>query len=380
MKDVIIIGGGWYGCHIANILKKTHNVTLIEQKSDIFNNSSYYNQNRLHLGYHYCRDYATRNLCQSHYEIFVEKYGEIVEPIDNNYYLISNDSFVDFNTYKHIYQFEKFDFELKPNILFHNIQGEIISTQERVINSDKAYSYFKNNMDGIHCVFDTKVIKYMKEDSQINVVTETHSINTSCINQTPSTMLRMSTEFPRFPREAVTIVSGSLQTTYECDILLDCTYNQLGWSNKKYNYELTISLEYTKMNDVSFGAITIMDGKFMSLYPRNTQKNTFTLTDVEYTPLISSSNYADIENYKIKEDEIEYIKHKMVTKLKHYYQNFENDFQYTGYFLSKKTKLLSPSDSRDITIDKLEDNVYSVNCGKIYGIFEFEKYILSELK
>jgi hypothetical protein len=352
MKDVIIIGGGWYGCHIANILKKTHKVTIIEQKSDIFNNSSFYNQNRLHLGYHYCRDYATRKLCQSHYEKFVEKYGKMVEPIDNNYYLISNDSFVDFNTYTHIYQFENFDFELKPNILFHNIQGKIISTKERVINSDKAYSYFKNNMDCINCVFDTKVIKYIREGSRFNVVTETPSINVSCTNQ----------------------------TTYECDILLDCTYNQLGWSNKKYNYELTISLEYTKINDISFGAITIMDGKFMSLYPRNTKKNTFTLTDVEYTPLISSPNYADIENYKITDDKIEYIKNKMVTKLKHYYQNFENDFQYSGYFLSKKTKLLSPSDSRDITIDKLEDNVYSVNCGKIYGIFEFEKYILSELK
>ena len=40
-----------------------------------------------------------------------------------------------------------------------------------------------------------------------------------------------------------------------------------------------------------------------------------------------------------------------------------------------KTKLLSNSDSRDITIEELEKNVITVNCGKIYGIFEFEKYI-----
>ena len=56
-----------------------------------------------------------------------------------------------------------------------------------------------------------------------------------------------------------------------------------------------------------------------------------------------------------------------------------NKFKYKGYFLSNKTKLLSKSDSRDINIEEIEKNVITVNCGKIYGIFEFEDYMLKYL-
>ena len=164
-----------------------------------------------------------------------------------------------------------------------------------------------------------------------------------------------------------------------CDILLDCTYNQLVLSKKNYIYELTISLIFENTNDVEFNGITIMDGAFCSLYSYDVSKKLFTLTDVEYTPVISSTNYSDIENYKVTDNMIEDIKTKMCTKLKSFYPAFEDNFKYISYFLSKKTKLVSSTDSRDISIDLIEENVISVNCGKIYGIFEFEKYIINYL-
>ena len=42
--------------------------------------------------------------------------------------------------------------------------------------------------------------------------------------------------------------------------------------------------------------------------------------------------------------------------------------------------MIYSSDSRDITITNLNSRIISVNCGKIYGIFEWEKYILNFLK
>jgi L-2-hydroxyglutarate oxidase LhgO len=89
-KNIIIIGGGWYGCHIASILKEYNfNITIIEKNNTIFDNSSYYNQNRLHLGYHYCRNYSTRQLCKKSYYLFINKYNHLIDTIINNYYVIS---------------------------------------------------------------------------------------------------------------------------------------------------------------------------------------------------------------------------------------------------------------------------------------------------
>jgi hypothetical protein len=311
---------------------------MIEKNNEIFNNSSYYNQNRLHLGFHYPRDYNTRNLCQNYYEKFCEKYGYCVDHIDNNYYGISNNSIIDYTTFLHIYEHEKFEFEIVNNDLFDNIVGDLFLTKEDVINSTKSKQYFTEELKDVKIVFNTKISKYEKIGNKIAVYDER-------------------------------------QHVYECDLLIDCTYNQLGISKKPYLYEMTISLLFKKTTDCKFGAFTVMDGKFFSLYPRDIENQIYTLTDVEFTPLKKSYLYNDIDEYIPTNEEIEITKHKMIEKMKTYYIDFEKHFEYNGYFLSKKTKQLSSSDSRDITIEEIEPNVVTVNCGKIYGIFEFEKYV-----
>ena len=270
MKKIIIIGSGWYGCHIALLLRKYQeiDITIIEKNDGIFNNSSFYNQNRLHLGYHYCRNYPTRNLCQKYYDKFLKEYKECIDNIENNYYVISNQSLMDFKTYTEIYEFEKFEFNIVKNNIFQNIDEDLIKVKEEVINSEKVKKMFENklfNLDNVHFLFNTKVNSVEKnQDNTININCES-------------------------------------EKTYNCDLLLDCTYNQLQLSKKEYKYELTISLVIKKINNVDFGALTVMDGKFLSLYPRDIENNLFTLTDVEYTPIINSNNYDDIENYQIKE-------------------------------------------------------------------------------
>ena len=67
-------------------------------------------------------------------------------------------------------------------------------------------------------------------------------------------------------------VYDSNNNMYNCDILLDCTYNQLGLSKKEYIYELTLSLVFEKNIEIEFNGITIMDGKFCSLYPLDIKK------------------------------------------------------------------------------------------------------------
>lgn len=137
---------------------------------------------------------------------------------------------------------------------------------------------------------------------------------------------------------------------------------------------MTISLLFERINDTHFSGITVMDGKFFSLYPRDIINNIFTLTDVEYTPLIIANTDKDFNSYIINDKKEKEIKTKMINKVKEYYSEFENNFSYKGYFISRKVKYQSATDSRDICINN-SNNVINVTCGKIYGIFDLEKYI-----
>ena len=74
MKKIIIIGTGWYGLHIFLFIKKYYKnfkLIIVEENNEIFNNSSNFNQNRLHIGYHYPRSHRTREICKNNYKKFI---------------------------------------------------------------------------------------------------------------------------------------------------------------------------------------------------------------------------------------------------------------------------------------------------------------------
>ena len=341
MKNIIIIGTGWYGLHIFLFIKKyytNYNILILEENNTIFNNSSNFNQNRLHLGYHYPRSYNTRHLCKKYYNIFIDKYREVIDFIDNNYYCISKDSIIDYNTYLKIFADDKmYEHTLIQNNLLENIEGNFINTKEKIINSLKAKKFFTKIINKKYIKFNYKVKDIQQKENKI-------------------------------------IVNNDLN----CDILIDCTYNKLGLHNNCL-YELTISLLYIKKNiSNNFDSLTIMDGDFFSLFPRDISKKKYTLTHVKYTPIIKSENINDILNYNITDKEVLTIKKNMETDVIKYYKNFVNDFKYINYFTSYKCKNKSNNDTRDCNILK-KNNIISVNCGKITGIFEFENYIKNYL-
>jgi len=335
-KTIIIIGSGWYGLYSSLLLKNKFNIIILEKNADIFNNSSYYNQNRLHLGYHYPRNNATRQICLNGYDKFINKFPEIVDDINKNYYIISKESVIDYESYLTIFNSnKKYEHEIINNHIFLNIDGNIIQNKEKIINSDKAYKYFKNKIDNnlIKFNYTVKTIKHI--DNKI-------------------------------------IINDELYTDY----LLDCTYNQLNLDNsQKYSYELTLSLVYKKYTESDdFDALTCMDGDFFSIFPKDIKNKIYTLTHVKYTPLIKSNNIEDIINYKLTNEILNEKIKNMELSVQKYYKYFLDNFKYDSYFTSYKCKKISFSDDRDINIYN-NNNIISVNCGKITGIFILEKYL-----
>jgi hypothetical protein len=306
---IAIIGAGWVGCHLANRLKKNNQVVLYE-KNDIFSESSFFNQNRLHLGYHYSRSYSTRNLCKKTFNRFYNDYSFLIEDVNKNIYSVPlNDSLIDFNTYLKI--FDDFNTHQIINIQsLKNVEGSI-SVEEKYINPIKSKNYFREELEDL--------IRY-ENISENNL--------------------------------------SSLQK--DCDLIINSTNNNLLPILENTFSENCLVILYEKIKDTEFDALTFVDGKLMSIYPYDLNKNLYSLTDVEFTPQANLP--------------VEIVRDKMESKILKYYDNFLNDFKYHSYTKSVKYKIKNFSDNR-IPLMKHTDNIVSCFTGKIQGIYTIEDYI-----
>lgn len=322
--NISIIGTGWVGCHLANILKGQHNITLYEKNDEIFNGTSFNNQNRLHYGYHYARNYETRNLCKTTFGRFINDYGFCVTDIEKNYYCVPKKlSLIDLNTYLKI--FEEYPSDL-TNHNFNNTEGCIL-TNEKHINFEKIKDHFGKELKGLirHETIDDTKLEDLSKNS---------------------------------------------------DLVIDATNNFMGLISSDFFYELTLTLIYTKIKPTNFDSVTFVDGELFSIYPY--KNNKFTLTDVKLTPLKKFSSIDEIDEYK-KIIDNEFILNKVKEfedRVKVFMTEFNEFFKYDSYFLSIKSKINDESDSRYPVI-KQTNNIISCFTGKIQGIYIIEDYILN---
>lgn len=89
--DIVIIGGGFYGCVLALHLKKsTNKILLIEKEKELLLKASYNNQARIHNGYHYPRSFLTALRSHANYGRFIKDYRKTVYDSFKQYYAIAS--------------------------------------------------------------------------------------------------------------------------------------------------------------------------------------------------------------------------------------------------------------------------------------------------
>ena len=325
---IAIIGGGWVGCHMAMKLKDTHDITIFEKNNELFSKSSFNNQNRLHIGYHYARNSNTRNLCKETFDVFLHDYEFLTEKIENNIYCVpETKSIIDYGTYIQI--FNDYDFNPTKNN-FNNIVG-CINTNERYINFNMAKKFF------------------IKELEKFTV---NQHITSNGIEK--------------------------LKETY--DLVINCTNNHiLDKNNNESFYELTITFLYKKIGLTEFDALTIVDGEFFSIYPY--VDDIYTVTDVTHTPIKKFNSIKKLTEFEknITDDLIFKKKELIENKIIFYFPEFKNLFEYYSCFTSTKSKFISESDNRYPIISK-DDNLINCFTGKIQGIYVIEEYIKKVIK
>ncbi|MEZ9259975.1 FAD-dependent oxidoreductase [Vibrio splendidus] len=336
---ISIIGAGWYGCHIASsLLQAGHDVTIFEKSNSSISGASKKNQNRLHLGFHYPRCHQTRMQSKEGFNWFIEHYEHLTRKINRNYYAVSsNDSLIDFDTFKIIMNGSGLDFKekVKPNT-FLNISN-VIECDERVIRNDLASNYF-NNILKDNIIFNTYV-DLNNED-----------------------------------------VIEALNNKY--DYIIDCSW---GTARKieglSYFYEPCIYFYYRKKSKEEEFALTIMDGKHYSLYPY--YDDIYTLTSVEHTPLGQYDHINDAlvkmagckNNNKLTREK-QYLFEKEFST---FYPEFLECFEFVSCEFSLKTKIHSATDFRGCIVQKA-DQIISVFSGKIDTLHIAEKAIFEAIE
>ena len=342
----LILGAGWYGCYLGLIFTILGiDFMILEKNNDIFTGSSSKNQNRLHEGYHYPRSQETRNECKKGWNLFNKLFGFMTLGVNNNYYLIDSNSKVPYSAYVNTYRNEGYSFTETHDLYNIDVNMDkvsgIIRCNEKIIKYKKAYEFFKNFLVG-KIIFNADMNKLSYKDKII-------------------------------------------YDNKGYDYLINCTYGQAlkdTFINANIEYELCLSLIYSSKNSMIDHSITVMDGKYFSIYPyESIDSNKFTLTDVEYTPLFKSIDLTKVQAFEktINSKYVDNIREKMENKVRNYMPKFDDIYTYNSHYLSYKCKFKNLSDDRSLKMFQ-SNKVLSFIGGKITGIFAMVEMLFLKIK
>lgn len=334
---ILIIGGGFYGFHIAKTLFEFNNnfkIDIFEKENLPFTGAFTNNQHRLHLGFHYPRSFETISQAKNNYNSFFKKYSPWVRIPENNIYAIHKDSLVSemdyFNTYSDadifIEQISEDIFE-HTNLDFTNIKA-LFKTKEGTVD------FFG-------------ISKYLTDWAKNKV------------NFYPNKEIR------------------DLPKNY--DITINATYNNPNmFLNEKIplKHELCAILIAKNILDNNLG-FTVMDGEFCSIFPMK-EGGLHSVSSVTHTPYFKTN-----EN-SFSRKQIQEIYNDLNVKDKIYEHSTEflkyNKENITSEMLSIKTKFLQDvGDTREAILKK-EGNHYSIFCGKISAICEIAEQIKNDIR
>lgn len=336
--DVAVIGGGWYGCHIAASLRSLgFRITLFEQHHRLLHGASGNNQFRLHLGFHYPRHYTTRMQSRDGFARFVERYPELSRPVADNIYAVPlGDSVIDFLTYRIIMTSSGVDFteltDVPPGLI--KMDG-YLKVAERVLLTGEARRYFANRL-GDDVVLDHRIASIRDDGSHVWV------------------------DGKRF------------------DFAVDATWGHHRKPPIDMHYEPTILLYYEAR--APFPAITMVDGPLCAIYPTE-DPAIYTLSSVPHTPLgrHTAAGAACRALLKIDTGTVAAKQALMEEQISRYVPAFRDNFRFVGPQLAVKSKPTGASDDRSCHVYR-DGRVFSVMSGKIDTIFFAVERILSMLE
>lgn len=329
-KRFAVIGGGWYGCHLASkLLDAGYQVQVFEARGSFLTGAGQQNQLRLHQGFHYLRSYQTRLEASLGFLRFIETYPSFSSAVEENFYAIPTAlSNIDFETILQISKASALDFDIiEPKLVpwLSNVDG-IIKTGERLVRVERAKAFFSK-----------KLASVTSFNTQINA-------------------------------QAMDLLSS------QYDLVIDTTYSSQFSNNTRNLYEATLLGEFDlDENAPPVQALTLIDGPFWSIYPTEEIK-TRSLSHVTLSPLFQSTDESEVEDY-IESCSLGF-QNEVLSRMIFSVQKFVPDLEKSllsirPRFITKKIKTSDSAASREVQLS-IAENVLSIRQGKIDAIFTAE--------
>lgn len=365
-EAVCIIGGGWYGTHLALCLSPFYLVTLLEKNSRPFSDISGAFGIRLHTGPHYPRSSETRENCRKGGIAFKEYYPELV------------------NDHSHsIYAYGQKDAQGKPP----KVDAE----------SFKAICHESGNCTEI----PPEDLGYAGIDFAMDIPQESSLVLGSRLRDTITGKLRSANVTTRYNFRVTRItkrddgkfnVFGSqsdgddfidLPTTLVFSHLINATSFKFNIPsslpcNLKFVYQVCLALIYqiNEPQEKPFSFI-VMDGWFPCLMPCDVRSKTDTridkyiVTHGKYTNLMTSDNLQKAEEF-LRNDVpslIELVKIACEEEMTRFWPAFLTLFQYCGFKAVVLAKPVAEGEFRSAITFKDGSDMIHVFPGKVSDVF-----------
>lgn len=329
---ILVVGGGWYGCHIAtSLLHDGHDVKLIEASDTLLSGAGEKNQLRLHLGFHYLRSAETRRQSLLGFKRFVTEYPDLSSPISENTYAVPNaKSTIDFETAKVILEGSGIPFRETGGQKFENVLGMegFLLSDERLIKPSVARRHFSDLL-GSHVDLGQALTARDLE------------------------MLRK-----------------------DFDMVVDATYSSYLTKLPDALFEATLIAEFTVTQELGFGALTLVDGPFWSIFPTETP-GVMSLSHVKFSVLAQSEDESNIDAFLAQPNDrlIKSRLDQMASHVLDYIPTLADSLNSLRLrFLAKKVKTTQFSADRSVLVHR-DGNLAAIRAGKIDAVFSAQNEV-----
>ena len=337
MKKIAIVGGGFYGCYIAKKLKDKFKskieLHIFEKNNKLIIEAGSNNQYKLHLGYHYPRSIYTIRQTIDGSKKFKKEFSNFIFYPRKNLYLIHKNSFVKAQKFYKI--FKKFGLKIK----YFNI---------------KKLNFIKNLSD-FEKAFKTEegVIKFNK-------------LNTFLIKKVESTCnVFKNIKIKKIDSKKGLIIDDKNNVYSNYDRIINCSYTNpnMGIKNKfilKYELAGMVKIKNPFKNKIG---VTIMDGEFVTLYPRDQFYSS--LSSVKYTPIERFKKLEDLYKFQNEFNLKKNNRIKLIVNDVRKYFNQKLKIKNSRLITSPKTKIYYDAKDQRPSLIRKHKKTFSILAGKI---------------